>query len=336
MIFIFFTIGNVLDTVSDQTITSEKTFKSHVTVQGDLMTTGLIDGVAISEAYNNTVFFNTTQSITGYKIVNNITANDVIINNCDHDCQLLQVLQNLKYETVHKSNQQVQINGTKTFVNGLNLNSDIKVLGFVNGLVIPADLMLQDANQSLYGENIFENVTMNINVDQINGVNLTHIYQNAWRKDDNVTLTGIKTFLDDVIISGDLNVDRDIDSVNLDDVVMSSKNQNITGKKTFATEVYIKELDVVSMTTHGLIDGVNLTYIDSELVRLSGDTIVEGTKVFSRHVTFLGNWSIPGLIDGVNLTELDKNAMRLDGDQTVIALKVTYSEMRMICKRTCN
>ena len=57
-------------------------------------------------------------------------------------------------------------------------------------------------------------------------------------------------------------------------------------------------------------------------MRLSGNQIVKGTKIFKTHVSFAGNWTIEGLIDGVNITELDRTAMRISGDQVVSGRKV--------------
>lgn len=76
------------------------------------------------------------------------------------------------------------------------------------------------------------------------------------------------------------------------------------------------------MTTEGMIDGVNLTALDADLMSHKGNKVVKGTKIFTSGVTFAGNWSIGGLIDGVNITELFENAMLLEGDQTVTGRKV--------------
>ena len=84
-----------------------------------------------------------------------------------------------------------------------------------------------------------------------------------------------KRFSDLVNFSKNLDFAGLVDGVDLHkEVVSSTKDQVITGQKLFHNNTYIKQLSVGNMTAHGLIDGINITYLDEELIKLSGDRVV--------------------------------------------------------------
>ena len=119
------------------------------------------------------------------------------IENCHYDCRLLDVLMNIKYATARHSNESiVDINGTKSFVNGVYLNADATVLGLVNGLKLPADLIMQGSQQVVFGHTVFaDHVTIqgNTTASNINGINITNMYNTALRNTGNQIISGIKT-----------------------------------------------------------------------------------------------------------------------------------------------
>ena len=323
-----------MDTTTDQFISGEKIFENKLTILKDLVTMGLIDGVDVNDAYTSTLFMHKDQNITGYKTINKFKANTVAITDCQHDCKLLDLLKDISYGTARESNEIVNITGTKSFVNGVSVYTDATVKRFVNGLILPDDLLLQGTDQTVFGQVLFTNdvrIEGNVTSSSINGINITDMYNRAMRTTGYQNISGTKVFEGLAIFENDVTVDGLIDSVNLEkDVVLSSEDQTVTGKKMFQADTYIKELYVGSMSAYGLIDGINITELDEELLKLTGHQVVKGTKVFEAHVSFNGNWSIPGLIDGVNITELDQNAMRINGDQTVTGSKVFVLDINFI------
>ena len=277
----------------------------------------------VSDVYSRTLLMNSTQNITGYKIFKKMKVNNLEVKECVHDCKLLAILKNIKYQCAKTTYPIVNITGEKR-VNNLTVLGNAEVSGFVNGVKLPGLLLVQGKDQVVNGSNIFsQNVTVlaDVNATSINDVDIDTMYKKAISK-SNLTLNGNVIFGDDVIVNGNLDVTVSINNVYFKDVVLTKGSQTITGNKTFINHVYIKELHTKTMVTKGYIDGVNLTVLDSELRAFAGSRIVKGTKVFKTNVTFDGDLDTVELIDGVNITDLYNNAMMLDGNQVVTGEKV--------------
>ena len=325
-ILFYHTIGNTLDTFSDQTISSTKRFKSNITIVKDLVTSGLIDTINITELFDTSLLMNKTQNITGIKTISEFTADKVKLEECNGDCEFIETLTNLHQNTVKRTDDPIMLKGKKTFSNNLTVYGNLTIDGKLNGESIPGTFMLQKVNQTITGFNTFEkNVTFkdDVKVVAINNVNVNSLYTKVKYKNENLVFNEDITFIDDTNFLANLEVNGTIDGITLpDDIVYTNQNQTVGGKKSFMNKTHINIFSLHNMTAHGLIDGVNLTQIDSYLMRLSRDQVVKGTKIFKTHVSFAGNWTIEGLIDGVNITELDRTAMRISGDQVVSGRKV--------------
>ena len=324
MIYLFFH-SDILNTRSNQTISAKKTFTSDVHFIKDVQASGLVDGVNISHASKYSLFMNLTQNITGHKAFKNLTVHNLYLQECEHDCTLLRLLSNIKYVCANKSMGVVNVTGNKYFKN-LHVFGNGEVSGSVNNVKVPGDFLIQGLNQTLSGEKVFQrNVTMagNVAVKYLNRIDISAMYGKAITK-SNLTIKSKVIFVNNLYINGNLEVTKAINNVHFEDVVATFKEQTITGKKTFKNLAYIRTLFAWRVQVGGFIDGVNLTALNLELLSLSGDKIILGTKIFKRGVSFLGNWTTPGLIDGVNITELYHNAMTLTNNQRVSGQKVTF------------
>ena len=325
-ILFYHTIGNTLDTFSVQTISSTKRFKSNITIVKDLITSGLIDAINITQLFDTSLLMNKTQNITGIKTISEFTADKVKLEKCNEDCEFIETLTNLHQNTVKRTEDPIMLKDKKTFSNNLTVYANLTIDGTLNGEGIPGIFMLQKVTQTITGYNTFEkNVTFkeDVKVVVINDVNINNLYTKVKSKNENLVFNEDITFIDDTDFLANLEVNGTIDGITLpDDIVYTNQNQTVGGKKSFLKKTHVNIFSLHNMTAHGLIDGVNLTQIDSDLMRLSGNQIVKGTKIFKTHVSFAGNWTIEGLIDGVNITELDRTAMRISGDQIVSGRKV--------------
>ena len=325
-ILFYHTIGNTLDTFSVQTISSTKRFKSNITIVKDLITSGLIDAINITQLFDTSLLMNKTQNITGIKTIYQFTADKVKLEKCNEDCEFIETLTNLHQNTVKRTEDPIMLKDKKTFSNNLTVYANLTIDGTLNGEGIPGIFMLQKVTQTITGYNTFEkNVTFkeDVKVVVINDVNINNLYTKVKSKNENLVFNEDITFIDDTDFLANLEVNGTIDGITLpDDIVYTNQNQTVGGKKSFLKKTHVNIFSLHNMTAHGLIDGVNLTQIDSDLMRLSGNQIVKGTKIFKTHVSFAGNWTIEGLIDGVNITELDRTAMRISGDQVVSGRKV--------------
>ena len=325
-ILFYHTIGNTLDTFSDQTISSTKRFKSNITIVKDLITSGLIDAINVTQLFDTSLLMNKTQNITGIKTISEFTADIVKLEKCNEDCEFIETLTNLHQNAAKRTEDPIMLKDKKTFSNNLTVYANLTIDGTLNGEGIPGIFMLQKVTQTITGYNTFEkNVTFkeDVKVVVINDVNINNLYKKVKYKNENLVFNEDITFIDDTDFLANLEVNGTIDGITLpDDIVYTNQNQTVGGKKSFLNKTHVNIFSLHNMTAHGLIDGVNLTQIDSDLMRLSGNQIVKGTKIFKTHVSFAGNWTIEGLIDGVNITELDRTAMRISGDQIVSGRKV--------------
>jgi hypothetical protein len=116
----------------------------------------------------------------------------------------------------------------------------------------------------------------------------------------NQTISGIKTFLDDLNISGDLTLNgglyiNDIEELNLtganiyaDNLVYNTGNQTISGFKTFATGVVVSGNLQVSGT--GIFNALDLNNIDSLSFSGVDATIKSGNVALTNNtINFSGN-----------------------------------------------
>ncbi|XP_012553483.3 uncharacterized protein LOC101236068 [Hydra vulgaris] len=324
--------GNVLKTNGVQTINGKKEFQSGILVLGDLISNGLVDNINISEAFENTMLNGVEQNVKGYMEFDTLSATSIQLNQCEYDCLLLNILQNISSNTVRHSSSPQIIKGSVIFVTDLNISKNATVKGYINGVHLPDDLLIQGKDQIVSGLSHFlSNITVagNATVKTINFVNISDLFKNALRKSGEQDVTGIKTFIDTVSFSSTVDNTGTIDGVYTNNLVLSEVDQIVNGSKTFTAETSIDTLNVGSIIVDGFIDGVNLTFLHSELVNLSASQIIKGTKIFESHVSFNGNFTIDGLIDGVNLTDLAANAMRISGNQVVTGVKTFNNEVNV-------
>lgn len=323
LLYILLSLGNVLNTFSDQTITGNKTFHHKLVINADLLVNGLIDSVNLTKIQSTSMLMNKTQTITGAKTFGSLKTSNVMLLNCTADCELLESLRNLTTNTARYSNQTIAVKGVKRFLNGLSVTGNV-VAGSINDIAFPGNFLVQGAAQTVVGTTHFENnVTFlsEVFMSEFNEYNLTELYERVLRTVGDHTVTGNFVFSEEVTFNN-LNVTGKVDGVNLADIAYTNQNLTFESQKTFQNKLFIDHLSTYSMAVKGFIDGLNLTVLKAELVTLSGDKIIKGKKTFNNHVSFAGNWSIKGLIDGVNITELVQNAMRIDKSQVVTGRKV--------------
>ena len=317
-----------MDVSSNQTITGETIFTKNLQILNNLQVHDHLDGVDIDAFIKNVMTYNTTQNVTSTKSFSNLTTDSIWFNNCtDQQCTWLNILLKLKEESIHKTNGQISVNGSKSFSDVL-IRGNLTFNGLLDGFEFPGDFLQRSSDEVINGSYTFNNVTFlrNITADTLNGHNLTELYERVLRKVGHEQLiTGNWTFYDHTHFNK-LQVDGLVDGVNLSrDALLANEDQEISGEKTFHNGIHASSLLVHNMTVSGLIDGVNLTQLNEELVKkLADDIIIKGKKIFENHVSFGGNLSV-GLIDGVNISQLNDQAMKLDEDQVVTGKKVRLS-----------
>ncbi|XP_078602166.1 uncharacterized protein LOC144876583 isoform X2 [Branchiostoma floridae x Branchiostoma japonicum] len=161
----------------------------------------------------------------------------------------------------------------------LNVDGDITVLGTIDGLYIPADVVFQDTLADIFATKVFEK-----------GV----------------------VFLQDVDVSGS------VDDVRLDDCLLTQQDQNVTGFLTFLDDISC-EGDVIMEEglTVGTVD-LSVLSEDVVYLQTEGSPVrVGGSCVINAALHILGDVFINGTINQVDIAELGKIVMRVDTYQII-------------------
>ena len=158
----------------------------------------------------------------------------------------------------------------------------IHILGTINGIRIPDDVMTTNTEQHVTGKKIFkEDVRILGNITTNNfTVNRLWIPEDLVLRGANQKIEGRKSFASPVRFRKSLYVNGLVNGKKLSDfskrVVTLSTDQIITGKKTFLNGFTVNgNLDV-----NGLMDYVNLTELDFDAVRMNKNEMIKGKNLF--------------------------------------------------------
>nr|XP_033339168.1 uncharacterized protein LOC117227773 isoform X1 [Megalopta genalis]XP_033339169.1 uncharacterized protein LOC117227773 isoform X2 [Megalopta genalis] len=187
------------------------------------------------------------------------------------------------------------------FINGMSIDE-------INDLMNRLSMYMKDltnGNRSLDSLK----VTGQINVNSINGVNLSDLYKNCKSKlifKNNVTI-------ENLTILGLLNNINFTERV-MDTVLKTDNNITVDGHKTFAT-VHCRELQAISLNDHPL-ENIFDPYKDQ---LLTGPVIVNG------NVTVLGKFHATGYIGDVKFEDLINRRKALGNNSYEYREKVNFS-----------
>ena len=279
---------SILDRNKDQMINSSYKFESDVKFQKPSIMNGFLNHINITEFDNNVITLSTEQKVDGEKIFENITIDDALnVNN-------LNVTGKINGEDLAKLNSRIvkvfgtyNINGTKRFADNVTFEKNLTVIGKVNGIRIPQDIVLLSQNQSI---------------------------------------KGVKMFQGDILINGDLDATENVkvDGIDLSllagNAVYLNKTQIIFGPIDFKNHIKMS----AGMVIDGLINDVNIT--KNNLMLRNGEQIASGQKKF-KNVSINGNMEINGKINGIDLLELNKTSAFIDRHNVFTAEKAIIGNL---------
>ena len=348
-----------------QNITGKKVFTKDIEFQGPVTSPGLISGVSLRKLESNSLKKTGKQYVSGTKIfqrkikvagnINKGTING--INLADFKQRVvtkegsetingdITFVQNISFEklsvdgkidglTVNElmlTSGDQEINGYKTFKEGMKVIKDIEIAGKINGVNVSElnkDVMRISGDQNVSGTLIFnEGFTVNgsINIKGlVNGVDLSELNTSAVSIDGENEITGRKIFLKNVTVAGDVSFNKPLNGINvtefLSNIVLKSKDQVITAEKKFASPsgVGVASLKARDISVRGLIDNVDITQLDSNVVKLSSDQELHGEYVFLNQTKFKGNVEVKGLVNDV---DIPSDVLLTSGDQIITGKK---------------
>eukprot|EP00794_Sanderia_malayensis_P019940 gene19940-21893_t len=297
----------------DQTILSDKMFGSGTNF-ASVNITGLINGVDLS---TEALMVKRNETVTGMKdfvsnVFGNITEIGGLLDNTDvtvleKDAMLINGDQN--------------VTAPKEFRSDVNSLDNVTVSGLVNGFG------LQSLSESIAKLDITKPIELNGNVVFENEVvvagdlNVTGKLNNIEFPSEAVmanlmqNITGIKAFLGNVTVDGDIEVRGFVGGSNISKLVTLSGIEAITGKKTFTRDVAV--LQNITISPHKLVDEVDISELGKSIMKVSDKHITSLSSISNvefQNLQILGSTNNHTLDD---YKQLFHNAMLIQGDQIV-------------------
>ncbi|XP_072030159.1 uncharacterized protein [Amphiura filiformis] len=290
-----------------QTIVSTLTFIQDVYVEDDVPVTGFVDGVNLTDLKLNAVMLDET----------------------------------------------IDVSGDLYFTQPVTFLDDILATGLIHGLDFAAwaaEIVTIDSVQSIPNLRVFTDaitmlggftVTGNISAQDAFDRDLTEFIDDTVLLQGDQTITGRKTFNDDVNAQSNVNVTGTVNDVKVaTEVVTLDGCVGVTGTVNgvkVATEVVTLDgcvgvtgtvNDVKVATEVVTLDGcvgvtgtVNGVKVATEVVTLDGNQDIDGNKTFTQNITVNGNITVAGIVNGVNIAFAAADTFMINNPQAIVAKK---------------
>ncbi|XP_072039524.1 LOW QUALITY PROTEIN: uncharacterized protein [Amphiura filiformis] len=322
----------------NQVVTGTKTFQNGLTFGDDITTDGLVDGVDITHMAADGVYKTGDHIITAKKtfdIQTNLQEMEVTGTVCGVDTDSL-------YTRSLQQNMDQTITGNYTFLSNVDMNGNLTVNGNITGyqfefevahMVLITDTVI-DVNE-IY----FDNVTSEGNVDVDGDIDSIDVGAEAIHTNvPNQVITGKKTFTYTLSLSANVEPGAvcTVDIGDLSDTtVYKTTEQTITGHKIFEDEMVLQQ----DLHVDGLVDGVNLTHTDINVMRNEDSSNLEQRALFSadiENVHVLDVVYYNGTLDGVDLIQLNQTYLSLTRDQNISASKTFEGTVQIASNGSLN
>ncbi|XP_078607721.1 uncharacterized protein LOC144879805 isoform X1 [Branchiostoma floridae x Branchiostoma japonicum] len=308
----------------NQTINGSLIFED-LTIDGDLITEGLVNGVDIVDLADNAVYKDTDQVIHGVKIFN---GTEGLLLNITGDMTVEGQLNGyfVPDDYITTSTEQT-VTGSLTITGDLHVTGDIETeggLGWtedgqVTWIDLSEDAVLVYGDQNITGHKTFTN---NIGIEgdmdmsedvTIDGVDVSELEEKSAKKNEATIIEDFVTFQNDVnatdvILNSTLN---DIDvSEFAEQVFTKSGNQTILTKMTF------KNLTLGDVDISGLLDGEE---VPGNLVTTATEQVISGTWAVEGDVDIAGDLMVAEgvTVGGLDYSEVDRTVVKVHGNQTI-------------------
>eukprot|EP00794_Sanderia_malayensis_P020480 gene20480-22496_t len=326
-------LGMEIVTVGDNAVVAGDKVFENIRVAEDLYVEGLVNGINVTEASEAVVL--RSDNVTFHKALN-------VVGN-------VYMSRGLKVETINglvpekdlvlKDKRQT-VAGIKTFVKDVVVRGDLNVegKGKVNDVIVSKlaeDAIVKNVPQDIQGKKIFSSMEVKGNVTvsgEVDGVNLSKLSQSLLRIDRYQEIPGSVIFNGEVELEQSLSVEGLINKHNFgrifEDAVMVDGTQNITGKKIFSTDIKAK----YGLTLFGditlkdsLVNDVNISMLNAEIVDVRSDQIITGIKRFARPIVFEQSINITGLLNGLSTRDL----VTVNGEQVIPGKKTFITGFKL-------
>ncbi|XP_078688175.1 uncharacterized protein LOC144920128 isoform X2 [Branchiostoma floridae x Branchiostoma belcheri] len=325
----------------NQTINGSLIF-DNLTIDGDLLSDGLVNGVDIVDLADKAVYKDTDQVIHGVQIFNGTKG---LLLNITGDMTVEGRLNDylIPDDYVTTSTDQV-LTGSWTITGDLHVSGDVEMEGSlgwtedgqVTWIDLSQDAVLMYGEQNITGHKTFtNNITVVGNMDMsegvtIDGVDVSELAEKSAKKNEATIIEDFVIFQNDVnasdvILNGTLN-GVDISEF-AEQVFTKSGNQTILTKMTF------KNLTLGDLDISGLLDGKE---VPGNLVTTATDQVISGSWQVDGDVDIAGHLVLSEgvTVGGVDYSEVDRTVVKVHGNQTIagevqFAGNVTFSDIEL-------
>ena len=319
--------NNAVTLDDNQTVSGHMSFKSNLTLAGNLQVNGFINKLNVTRLTKDALYKTGNQVVTGaFQFKDVSIKGDMKISG--------------KANGIDLSEEAVTVTGnetilSKTFTDGIQIKGNMDLDGLMNGVNLTK---LDQDSVRLHGmqfiqakktftSDVFIDGNMQVN-GLIDGVNVTELNSSVLTKDADQVINGSYTFKSNVTFRNSTKLSGKINGINLkefsNNVVTTNTPQTIFGEKTFNDVSVGGLLAASNMKISGKINGVDLSQLDQRAVKVNGSSEILGIKTFLQNVTFESDMIVEKSINGILVPD---DIVRLSTNQTVIGRKEFQQDM---------
>ena len=300
----------------EQYINGNVTFEN-VTLQRNLSVHGLINGHNLSEVATNTLMKSGDQVVTGsHRIIHLEVSGEVCVNETVNGLDFSKEIVDLVDAGT--------ISGNKTFAESVGMkNVETSTVNGINLTKFADRVAYIDENTRISGFTTLDDdfiAEKNLKVQLINTLNLTNLVETAIMKTGTQRIW-VDVHLEDAVFQDVLNTNL-FNSINFttfaDNIVYKciGPNKEIKGKFSFDNITIQGLLKVMNLQVKGEINKINLTLLNQQTVKETGNFTLTGLKrvegiLYVRDLTAI-------LINGFKFPE---DFVSLSGDEVIIGKK---------------
>ncbi|XP_033630064.1 uncharacterized protein LOC117292210 isoform X1 [Asterias rubens] len=308
--------ADVLTVNGNQIVTGIKMFQSLVahnaSVDGNVNVQALVNGRNWTEFVETRVDLTSDQDIY---VNHSITASSVTVNDVDIIGLVNGVNLTALMPTIMSKTKEQTITGDKIFAEFI-VHGNVTLGGYINGVDLDQFVlraMLLKGPQTVTGSKTFANQTALLEslelTGLLDGVDLDFFMSDIIYPDKLTKILGTKTFSDGLYAEQDVVVIGTVDGIDLSTEVMTLNTaQNLTGSWTVTKNIMSTAPDTI---VTGLINGINIVYLNNSIVKTIGSQFISSPLVFVENLTSMTDITVTGLVDGVDISELRLKAVML-------------------------
>lgn len=299
-----------------QVVTGLKHFK-HIDIPKNTdLDVASVDGFSLRKAYSDAVLVDVPQIISGTKTFKGRTSftdfwfHQMFDGVSDDD---------IRYNWMMQNRNEV-VNGDVIFADGLSVKNNLLIMnGTINGhdiRFLNNTIVKKNEPNVIEGQITFSKPLQSTGDIWIGGkIQGIKLSQDTVSKNSDATIYGVKRFTRGLVMNESLWVHGFLDGVLISDIcsnaVRTAGDQIIT-----APTRILNSWNVRSISTGGLVDGIDLLKFNGSVVKMSEFSIISGKKHFT-NVTITAPLTLYGRFGGFDIRKLSSEYMSLSRDQVI-------------------